>query len=817
MQFNNPYQMPGYGLQQPVQQQPVQQPIQIQMQQHGFQPQGMQPQGMPVQGMPPQGAQALGIQTQGMQPQGMATVPGVQPHGMLLQGTQPQGMQQQGTLPHGIPQQGMSGQGMPQQGMPAQSLTVQGFPQQGLNSQGLQAAGANPNNSYGNSTGLLGTGDATFVGAPGPGGMGQAQMGPGPQAMGFQGVMLPFQPQQQVLQSQQQTVMGGVAHGMGSVQGMAMPMDPQQQQGQGKPGLGSQNAATGLEFQQQVMPLQQPVMGGMLQQQSVMSNQVPQVRGPYVQAGVEQQAGNMGRMQAQLQDLGQGGSMLPFKQPQPPRRQQEQSQLKQQLGLQQKPQPGQQQKQQPGQQQKQQPGQQQKQQPGQQQKQQPGQQQKQQPGQQQKQQQKQQPGQQQKQQPGQQQKQQPGQQQKQQQGQQQGQQQKQQQSKQPVTPQQNKSQQQQEKSEQKPPTAALTATGKQGIAQQLPSDATNSLYLENLPTDVTHRELTHIFRPFAGFVTLRLVVKEHTNREKSAKAFVDFTDAQAATAAMSALNGYQLDLEGQTPHVLRPVYARPPKEPATVNRGMGSNTILDPPPPAVNSSSGPRNDGVSSGTQKRSTSAPAGSQQTGPGNAGHVGVNSLRGKPASKGPKTYIDGGYGEGLLSAAGPSMGAKPSGPGAAPMHVHGRGRGMGPGHGGRGMVHEAMPRGYGGLTRMRVPGPDFGAGPEFGPGPGFGPGPVLMPGPPFGGREMGGMMDDMGMHGPRVPMHGRGFVGGRGRAPGALAFEDMPEGVTLAGPGHEADAFNRLAKALVRFKHEDCVGKAVGAELRKCVASQ
>jgi hypothetical protein len=34
----------------------------------------------------------------------------------------------------------------------------------------------------------------------------------------------------------------------------------------------------------------------------------------------------------------------------------------------------------------------------------------------------------------------------------------------------------------------------------VPADATHSLYLDNMPSDVSKRELSHIFRPFGGFV-----------------------------------------------------------------------------------------------------------------------------------------------------------------------------------------------------------------------------------------------------------------------------------------------------------------------------
>ena len=36
-------------------------------------------------------------------------------------------------------------------------------------------------------------------------------------------------------------------------------------------------------------------------------------------------------------------------------------------------------------------------------------------------------------------------------------------------------------------------------ADALPKDASETVFVDNLPEDITRRELAHIFRPFAGF------------------------------------------------------------------------------------------------------------------------------------------------------------------------------------------------------------------------------------------------------------------------------------------------------------------------------
>ncbi|CAN0439702.1 unnamed protein product, partial [Ectocarpus fasciculatus] len=46
-----------------------------------------------------------------------------------------------------------------------------------------------------------------------------------------------------------------------------------------------------------------------------------------------------------------------------------------------------------------------------------------------------------------------------------------------------------------------------GLPLGLPSDAHHTLYVEGIPGDVSERELAHIFRPFPGYISLRLRAK----------------------------------------------------------------------------------------------------------------------------------------------------------------------------------------------------------------------------------------------------------------------------------------------------------------------
>lgn len=72
------------------------------------------------------------------------------------------------------------------------------------------------------------------------------------------------------------------------------------------------------------------------------------------------------------------------------------------------------------------------------------------------------------------------------------------------------------------------------------SNSTNIVYVEGLPLDVTEREIAHIFRPFPGFKSARLIVKDK-NGEKSIICFADFEDVYQSTICINTLQGYRFD------------------------------------------------------------------------------------------------------------------------------------------------------------------------------------------------------------------------------------------------------------------------------------
>ncbi|PSS32976.1 RNA-binding protein [Actinidia chinensis var. chinensis] len=94
----------------------------------------------------------------------------------------------------------------------------------------------------------------------------------------------------------------------------------------------------------------------------------------------------------------------------------------------------------------------------------------------------------------------------------------------------------------------------------LPHDATNTLFVEGLPSNCTRREVSHIFRPFVGYKEVRLVTKEsrHSGGDPMVLCFVDFASPAHAATAMDALQGYKFDEHDRHSVNLRLQFARYP-------------------------------------------------------------------------------------------------------------------------------------------------------------------------------------------------------------------------------------------------------------------
>ncbi|CAL5204093.1 unnamed protein product [Lathyrus oleraceus] len=94
----------------------------------------------------------------------------------------------------------------------------------------------------------------------------------------------------------------------------------------------------------------------------------------------------------------------------------------------------------------------------------------------------------------------------------------------------------------------------------LPHGATNTVFVEGLPSNCTRREVAHIFRPFVGYKEVRLVSKEsrQPGGDPLLLCFVDFVSPAHAATAMDALHGYKFDELDRNSVSLRFQFARNP-------------------------------------------------------------------------------------------------------------------------------------------------------------------------------------------------------------------------------------------------------------------
>jgi len=81
------------------------------------------------------------------------------------------------------------------------------------------------------------------------------------------------------------------------------------------------------------------------------------------------------------------------------------------------------------------------------------------------------------------------------------------------------------------------------VFPQLPADASSTVFVEGLPSDATEREVAHIFRPFPGYQSLRILTKESKQNPTRLYnlCFVEFDNKYQATFAMNHLQGYRFD------------------------------------------------------------------------------------------------------------------------------------------------------------------------------------------------------------------------------------------------------------------------------------
>lgn len=76
--------------------------------------------------------------------------------------------------------------------------------------------------------------------------------------------------------------------------------------------------------------------------------------------------------------------------------------------------------------------------------------------------------------------------------------------------------------------------------ESIKNSATRTVFVEGIPLDATEREVAHIFRPFPGFLTLRLVSKIKDGQKKLL-CFADFENNFQSTICVQTLQGYRFD------------------------------------------------------------------------------------------------------------------------------------------------------------------------------------------------------------------------------------------------------------------------------------
>ena len=85
--------------------------------------------------------------------------------------------------------------------------------------------------------------------------------------------------------------------------------------------------------------------------------------------------------------------------------------------------------------------------------------------------------------------------------------------------------------------------------------------MEGLPQDCTKREAAHIFRRFSGFRDLRIIPKEDRfTKSTFLLCFVDFESREDATAALTSIQDYKMDLDHLEERGLTVFFARSNKK-----------------------------------------------------------------------------------------------------------------------------------------------------------------------------------------------------------------------------------------------------------------
>tara|TARA_B100000405_G_scaffold169158_1_gene118331 strand:+ start:68 stop:340 length:273 start_codon:yes stop_codon:yes gene_type:complete len=80
------------------------------------------------------------------------------------------------------------------------------------------------------------------------------------------------------------------------------------------------------------------------------------------------------------------------------------------------------------------------------------------------------------------------------------------------------------------------------------------LHVSGVPKDATVREICHIFRPFDGFQSARLVPSK--DPERGPLCFAEFTNPELAFVALETLEGYLIDRDDPDSSALHIAFAK---------------------------------------------------------------------------------------------------------------------------------------------------------------------------------------------------------------------------------------------------------------------
>lgn len=106
--------------------------------------------------------------------------------------------------------------------------------------------------------------------------------------------------------------------------------------------------------------------------------------------------------------------------------------------------------------------------------------------------------------------------------------------------------------------------------QDTPQVNPKKLFVGNLPYSATEQDITDLFAQYGTIVSVKLVIDRMSGRSRGI-AFVEYEEEAMATAAIEALNGYEMDGRAIIVNVARPQEKRPYSGGSNYRGGGGGN------------------------------------------------------------------------------------------------------------------------------------------------------------------------------------------------------------------------------------------------------